>query len=242
MHSSSIEWSKSLKELKIHQQCISSAPAMHQYPGWILIPFIYTVNMYIHILYHLFNLSEWRGFGSFFDWTWRVFISCQLRRLNRAQIWCCPLSLGKQVRFHDLQLSVKRMICSKLVRPGQFSIRIHQAIPCYLQISQSQSSISCDCQCTNASWVTRIILDFKRPCLLQEYSCPMRSYQGLLPPISQPLANLGHIALRDLHSCATQNQIHLKNRLEYWKRNTMEETSTCFTICQCLSLYPLLLG
>lgn len=114
---------------------------------------------------------------------------------------------------------------SKLVKPGQFPIRIHQAIPCY-QISQSQSLIFCDCQCTSASWVTRIILDFwclKRPFLLQQYLCsPDRSTLGL-----------GHIALRDLHSCATQNQIHLKTQLECWKRS-MEETWTCFTVCQCL--------
>lgn len=181
----------------------------------------YLYHIYIDIWF-LFNLSEWCDFGSFFDWRWRVFISRQLRRLNRAQIWCCPLSLGRR----DFTTTSTRMICSKLVRPGQFNIRIHQAIPCY-QISQSQSLIFCDCQCTSASWVTRIILDFwcfKRPFLLQQYLCslPDRSTLGL-----------GHIALRDLHSCATQNQIHLKNRLECWKRSTMEETSTYFTVCQC---------
>ena len=185
---------------------MKNAPGMHQSPGWTLILISYIVIS----VSHLFNLSEWCDFGSF-DWRWRVFISRQLRHLNRAQIWCCPLSLGRR----DFTTTSTR-ICSKLVRPGQFPIRIHQAIPCY-QISQSQ--------CTSASWVTRIILDFwcfKRPFLLQQYLCsPDRSTLGL-----------GHIALRDLHSCATQNQIHLKNwnagREVLWRKH--EHVSRCVNV------------
>ena len=211
MHSSSI---KNWAILWKNEKCTRNAPIS----GVNFDTYIININICF-----LFNLSEWCDFGSFFDWRWRVFISRQLRRLNRAQIWCCPLSLGRR----DFTTTSTRMICSKLARPGQFPIRIHRAIPCY-QISQSQSLIFCDCQCTSTSWATRIILDFwcfKPSFLSQLYLCslPDRSTVGL-----------GHIALRDLHSCATQNQIHLKNQLECWKRSTMEETSTYFTVCQCL--------
>lgn len=79
MHSSSI---KNCAILWKNEQCTRNAP-------------ISGVNFDTYIIYinicFLFNLSEWCDFGSFFDWRWRVFISRQLRHLNRAQIWCCPL-------------------------------------------------------------------------------------------------------------------------------------------------------